>query len=275
VNARSRGAQERTRLEAELRRARNEVLRLARAAAVGELTTSMARAMARPLRAILHDAQAAQRLVAQAAQQLVAAAPPHLDRAVEALRDIEAHAGRASEVVHEVLRAVGRGTSDRRTLHLEALVGDVVRLLAPEADARGVSVAVDAAPDLPPVTADPSELRAMLAHVLGRALEAAAVGRRGRGDVAVRLRAIEGGSVRLEVRDTGPRIAPEAVAFAFEPLLAMGARGTGAGLALCRAICEAHGGSLALASEADGRSVLAVTLPGTQRPASRRAERAS
>jgi signal transduction histidine kinase len=239
------------------------VARLARAAAVGDLASSIARELSAPLRAVLHDAQAALKLVAKS--------PPELESATLALEAIAAHARRSAEALDAVLSAVGRGAAERCAVHLEALARDVARLLAREAAARGVALAVEADAALPPVVGDREELRGVLAHLVARALEGASVGAAPRrpGQVQVRVRAADSGAVRIDVSDTGPALPAEAFAAAFDPLFTMGVRGVGAGLALCRAICEAHGGSLELLEGdggAAGASVVAVTLPGAARP---------
>jgi signal transduction histidine kinase len=76
-------------------------------------------------------------------------------------------------------------------------------------------------------------------------------GASGRVDVSV---AIEQGDVVLTVSDSGPGIAPEDVPRVFDRFFTTRGmrRGTGLGLALARAVAEAHGGRIA-ASSAPGR----------------------
>ena len=69
--------------------------------------------------------------------------------------------------------------------------------------------------------------------------------------------------MRIEVRDDGPGIAPEALARVFEPFHTTKAagRGTGLGLAISRRIAADHGGTLEARAAAEGGACLALRLP--------------
>ena len=68
----------------------------------------------------------------------------------------------------------------------------------------------------------------------------------------------DGGAARLRVRDDGPGVPAEARHRIFEALFTTKAKGSGLGLALCRRIMEAHGGTIDLEpNDADGRELRA------------------
>jgi signal transduction histidine kinase len=71
------------------------------------------------------------------------------------------------------------------------------------------------------------------------------------------------GRHRVEVRDRGRGVPPEAHQRIFAPLarLDKGVEGTGLGLATCRRIIEAHGGAMGVAERAGGGSVFWFELP--------------
>ncbi len=75
------------------------------------------------------------------------------------------------------------------------------------------------------------------------------------------------GQVRLEVRDTGPGIAPEDLPKLFQPFTQLDTRlarehaGTGLGLALVRSLAELHGGRADVESEPGKGSRFRVVLP--------------
>jgi signal transduction histidine kinase len=102
---------------------------------------------------------------------------------------------------------------------------------------REIAVEVEGRPRL---DADPLRLRQALANLLDNALR--------HGGGTVRLRAREAGdAVEIEVSDEGPGFAEDVSERAFERFTrgdaARGRGGAGLGLALVRAIADAHGGS--------------------------------
>ena len=85
------------------------------------------------------------------------------------------------------------------------------------------------------------------------------------GEVAVNLQ-IKDNQVRLDVRDTGSGISPEAQARIFErfyraPSVASDDRGTGLGLAIVKSIVEQHGGRVWVTSIIGQGSTFSVALP--------------
>ena len=78
---------------------------------------------------------------------------------------------------------------------------------------------------------------------------------------------IEGGWVQVAVSDTGAGIAEADLDKVFEPFAqasegrALGARGTGLGLPICREIVEHHGGLLWLQSRVGAGSTFQFTIP--------------
>jgi two-component system, OmpR family, sensor kinase len=88
--------------------------------------------------------------------------------------------------------------------------------------------------------ADPQRLRQALGNLIDNAL------RHGEGDVVLAARD-GGGWAEVEVRDAGPGFPPELTQTAFERFTraadARSERGAGLGLAIVRAIAEAHGGT--------------------------------
>lgn len=66
--------------------------------------------------------------------------------------------------------------------------------------------------------------------------------------------------VRILVRDNGPGLTPEQGRRIFEPFYTTKARGTGLGMAIAQRIVETHGGSISVAEEGPGATIL-IVLP--------------
>jgi len=110
---------------------------------------------------------------------------------------------------------------------------------------------------------DERRLRQVLGHLLANALKFTPAG----GTVAVESAIAEDGDLRLVVRDSGIGIAEVELDRVFDPFAedeagpGRRAPGVGFGLYFCRAIVEAHGGKLALASRAGQGTTVTMRLP--------------
>ena len=135
------------------------------------------------------------------------------------------------------------------------LVEDAVRLVSGEAVARRSQVSTEVPAQLPPVAGDRVHLQQVLVNLLVNGLDAMSTcppsGRR----LAVRAGTIHPNLIEVAVSDTGVGIAPEHLARAFEPFYTTKQDGLGLGLAICRSIAKAHGGSIVLENNPDGARV--------------------
>ena len=134
---------------------------------------------------------------------------------------------------------------------LPMLVEEVVDAVRPEAEVKRIEVMSRVPEDLTPVAADPERLQRVLFNLLQNAIRHTPAG----GRVTV-LADPAPGELEVEVADTGPGIPAGARERVFEPFfrgLEAGARtsagGAGLGLAIARAIVEAHGGRIWLEPE--------------------------
>jgi signal transduction histidine kinase len=137
---------------------------------------------------------------------------------------------------------------------LSDLVDETVAAMQVEAEAKGVVVAAKL-PPLPPLArADPEKLQRVLFNLIQNAI------RHTPADGSVTVRAQPAGDwVEVEVADTGQGIAREDRERIFDPYVSgQAARPPGAaglGLAISRAIVEAHGGRIWLADSEIGTRV--------------------
>ena len=131
--------------------------------------------------------------------------------------------------------------------------------------AKGVALLTDASPELPRLLGDPDRLGQVLGNLLDNALRHTATG----GSVTVRACAPQqSGGIEIDVADTGDGIPGEHLAHIFERFYRVDSArdrahgGSGIGLAITKALVEAHGGHITAASAGPGKgSVFAMTLP--------------
>jgi len=84
-------------------------------------------------------------------------------------------------------------------------------------------------------------------------------------DIALEVRTDETLATELDVLDRGPGFSAEAIKNAVLPLYTTKPGGSGMGLALCREVADAHGGSLDVSNRNDGGARIRVRLPGRRR----------
>jgi PAS domain S-box-containing protein len=131
-----------------------------------------------------------------------------------------------------------------------ALVDGVARLLKPLAEGKGLSVLVDAEPDLGWVTGDPVRLRQALFNLVGNAVKFTE-----RGSVAIKCRRPAPGRLRFEVIDTGvgiPMDAQHRIFQRFDQGDASTTRrfgGSGLGLAITQKLAQLMSGEVGFESE--------------------------
>ncbi len=144
---------------------------------------------------------------------------------------------------------------------IATVVGSAVATARDRFDAKGVALSGHAAEDLPSLWADPHRLAQILGNLLDNALRHTPAG----GTVTVDAGA-DAGNVTLRVTDTGEGIPAEHLSHVFDRFYrADTARdrdhgGSGIGLAIVKALVEAHGGRISVASAATG-TTFTITLP--------------
>ena len=152
----------------------------------------------------------------------------------------------------------GHLTLDRRSIDLAEVAARAVQVHAARAAGRELGLQLDARVPVP-VEGDADRLREVVDNLLDNALRVAPKGS------AVRVVVTrEDGRGVLEVADTGPGLTAEEQAHVFEPFArgsARGGDGAGLGLAIARAVAEAHGGRLGVRSTAGSGATFRLELP--------------
>jgi signal transduction histidine kinase len=107
------------------------------------------------------------------------------------------------------------------------------------------------------VHADPQRLRQVLVNLVDNAACASPAG----GAIVIATRDGPGGTVMVEVSDSGRGISAENLQKIFEPFFTTRADGTGLGLAIVHKVVKAHGGEIAVRSLPGQGATFTVLLP--------------
>lgn len=215
---------ERSRAEEGLR----QTLRLA---AAGEMAGAIAHEVNQPLTAVSNYGQSA----------LMMLESGRTEQLPEAIRRILAETERASEVVRRLRDFFRAGTTRLETVSAEDIAVAAERIGRQVIGSRAVALEVRREPALPALYVDRLQIELVLRNLLANAVEAL---HGGVGRISIALARHGDATLRLVIADSGPGLAPEARARIFEPFVSGKSTGMGLGLAISRAIVEAHEGTL-------------------------------
>ena len=154
---------------------------------------------------------------------------------------------------------MGSISLDRERLDLARVAEEVTARFHLQADEKHVTLERKIA-QVPPVSGDPVKLSWVVSNLIGNALRYTPQG----GKIEVTTRIAED-SVRLEVADSGPGIAPELRDYVFERFAQYGngadKGSAGLGLAIVKDIVVAHGGRIFVTGNSPQGSRFVVQLP--------------
>ncbi|WP_221936717.1 cell wall metabolism sensor histidine kinase WalK [Skermania sp. ID1734] len=184
---------------------------------------------------------------------------------LELLRNQTARLARLSEDIG----AISKAEEGQLDLHLEPvapadIVAEAIAAASKSFTDHGVELSADVARGLPTVRVDRQRIAQVLANLLANAVRHSEQG----GSVTVTARRGERHTLEIAVIDGGDGIAEEHLAHIFDRFYRVdsardrGHGGTGIGLAISKAIVEAHGGLIAAHSSGEGHgAVFTVVLP--------------
>jgi signal transduction histidine kinase len=147
---------------------------------------------------------------------------------------------------------------ERAPVGLRALTEEVIELLRPESDAKGLRLESDV--EAATIRSDPERLRRILTNLVSNAVKFTGTG-------AVRVEARAGDDLTISVHDTGPGIAPENRDRIFDEFWQVdqsatrAAGGTGLGLTIARRLAEQLGGGIEVESEPGRGSTFTLRVP--------------
>ena len=178
-------------------------------------------------------------------------------------------AERCARIVRNFLALTRQHPPERREVRLNQVLQEAVDLLEYSLRVDNVEVRLDLAPDLPVLWADPHQLQQVVVNLITNAHQAMRERQEPRWLTLTTRQDLGVERVRLEVADTGPGIPAELRTRIFEPFFTTKApgHGTGLGLALCRGIVEAHGGTIQMESRPGHGTVFRIELPLVTPPA--------
>jgi signal transduction histidine kinase len=234
-----RDVSEERRLEDTRRELDRQMFQMEKMNTLGELAMGVAHEIGNPLAGV--------KAVTQLLQEDETMAP----RTREYLARIEAEINRLSDFLQTFHGFAAPQATHPVACRLRDAIEDVLLWTRKEARARGVTIDYSACcRDVPPLFADPGQLKQVLLNLVINAVQAMAAGGRIElgmcaGDVAAHDAVSR---MRFCVLDDGPGIPAEVLPRIFEPFFTTRADGSGLGLAVVKKIAAQHGADIRVES---------------------------
>ncbi len=231
----------------ELAESRERLVRAEKEAAWRDMARQVAHEVKNPLTPM--------RLAAEHLRRAHEDKSPNFDRVLARAVDVIVRQTDALKRIVTDFRDFARMPVQRRDpVDVGPLVQEVLELYA---GVPGINVTVDVTPGLPPVLADPDELRRVVVNLAGNAVEALD------GSEGTLAATVLPGTahVILTLVDDGPGVPEEMLPHLFEPSFSTKTGGTGLGLAICKRAIEDLGGSIQIESAAGSGTSVTVELP--------------
>jgi signal transduction histidine kinase len=224
----------------QLERAQQQVVLSERLAAIGQVASTVGHELRNPLGVV---ANAAYLIRLRTTDTSALRQLDTLDREVQS----------AARISSDLLDFARVRTPEWTDVDVHALISEVLSVVPHHG---GVTITRDEDRDLGSIRADPDQLRQVLLNLVTNACEALPEG----GTVTVAVHRVDG-AMRIDVADTGLGMDEVTQARLFEPFFTTKTRGTGLGLAVCKRLVDAHGGSISVVSARGEGTRFTVNLP--------------
>jgi signal transduction histidine kinase len=222
--------------EEALDRARSELAHVSRVTTLNAFTGSVAHEINQPLSGIVTNAGTCLRMLNSD--------PPNIDGARETARRTLRDGNRAADVISRLRALFSKKAFTLEPLDLNEATREVIALSVSDLQRNRVTLRLELAEELPPVTGDRIQLQQVILNLLRNASDAMAdIDERPR-DLLIRTLREGHDGVRLSVQDTGIGVPLQDLQKLFEAFYTTKSGGMGIGLSVSRSIIERHHGRL-------------------------------
>jgi len=245
--------------EAQLRQLQADYAHAARISTLGEVATSIAHEVKQPLAAIVTNGETALHWLSRE------------DLNVPKVRQLTARivesAYHASDIIQRIRTMAIRGEPEHATLDLKAITAEALSFVRHDIESKKIALAIDVPQALPDVAGDRIQLQQVIVNLLLNSIQAISQNQSPKRQIRIAIHE-DGGLLVFSIQDSGPGIAQNDLDRLFESFFTTKEGGMGIGLAICRSIITAHGGSITASNNPAGGAYFRFTLPKAQTRAS-------
>jgi len=246
------------RVEEALREAREELTRVTRLTAMGQLSASIAHEINQPLTAIAANSDTC--------LHWLSTEEPDLTKARAAAQRLAKDARRASEIIARIKALMNKTPVEKAPLDIIDAIRDVMKLTQGEFHKHRITTLADLHESVPPINGDRVQLEQVILNLVLNSIESMMLVEDRPRTLSIKSRVLDDRMVEISFHDTGVGLDSTAVDRLFDAFFTTKHNGTGIGLAICRSIIEAHDGQISATPGAPFGAVFQFSLPIADRP---------
>lgn len=237
---------ERQEVEEERKKLQEQLIHSDRLATIGQLSSGIAHELNEPLNNIL------------GLGQLMEQAPETPAQFEEDIKEIIAHSLHAREIIKKLMLFARQLPPQKIRVNLNQVIEDGLYLLESRCANSGIELIRVLSPDIPKITADPSQLNQVLVNLVVNAIQAMPDG----GRLTIETKS-DKENVKIVVKDTGIGMSEEVRKQIFVPFFTTKDidHGTGLGLPVIHGIIASHGGTIEVESTEGKGSLFEAIFP--------------
>jgi signal transduction histidine kinase len=187
--------------------------------------------------------------------------PPKLEKARLTAERMIAAGHRASQILDDIRKLFGTSESAEDPVDVNDLILRVLRVFESDLKSHNIATRVELKAELSQVIGHSGQLQEVLVNLIQNAIDAMDTIDASRRVLRVKTGCEAGGTIFVEIEDTGPGIDPKKSNNIFDAFFTTKPHGMGLGLAICRMIIERHEGQLVASSAIPNGAVFRMLLP--------------
>lgn len=171
--------------------------------------------------------------------------------------------GRLDSILKQFLQAIRPEKPERSMEDVNTVIRDILPVLSPEIESRGIRLCEELSEKLPLLSLDPIQIKQAIYNLVKNAYQA--IPPHSGGSILIKTEA-NAYEVKVTVSDSGSGISPEIIGSIYEPFLTTKPGGSGLGLLIVRRIVKDHGGTVTIASNPGKGTTITLFFPRPDRP---------